>query len=214
MFDSQLLTFIGVAALLILTPGADTMLILRTVLARGQRAGILAALGICSGLVVHALLSALGLSIILMRSALAFEVVKWVGACYLVFLGIQSLMHAARNRNEGGVGDIQQVDAPRQDRYARSYIEGVLSNLLNPKVALFYLAFLPQFVRSADTAFAESIALAAIHLAMSLIWLYILVVFIGRLRLIITQPRFKRGLEGATGVLLVGLGVRLALERR
>lgn len=92
MFDSQIITFTGIAALLTLTPGADTMLVVRNVLSRGKEAGILSTIGICSGLFVHATLSALGLSIILVESATAFEVVKWAGAGYLIYLGIQSLL--------------------------------------------------------------------------------------------------------------------------
>jgi RhtB (resistance to homoserine/threonine) family protein len=211
MNDSQLLAFVGVAALLIVTPGADTMLVLRTVLARGKRAGVLATLGICSGLCVHALLSALGLSVILMRSAEAFEIVKWVGAAYLVFLGAQSLLSVARGRH-GGQMDVG--GAVREVGRARSFGEGVISNLLNPKVALFYLAFVPQFVSAPGNAVAETLSLTSIHLAMSLLWLFMLVILFARVRSLLTSPRVRRWLEAATGLLLVGLGVRLALERR
>jgi RhtB (resistance to homoserine/threonine) family protein len=211
MNDSQLLAFVGVAALLIVTPGADTMLVLRTVLSRGKRAGVLATLGICSGLCVHALLSALGLSVILMRSAEAFEIVKWAGAAYLVFLGAQSLLSAARGSHSGHLG----VDGSAQEvRQGRSFGEGVISNLLNPKVALFYLAFVPQFVSAPGNAIGETLTLTTIHLAMSLLWLFMLVVLFARVRSLLTSPRVRRWLEAATGLLLVGLGVRLALERR
>jgi RhtB (resistance to homoserine/threonine) family protein len=211
MNDSQLLAFVGVAALLIVTPGADTMLVLRTVLARGKRAGVLATLGICSGLCVHALLSALGLSVILMRSAEAFEIVKWVGAAYLVFLGAQSLLSVARGRH-GGHMDVESE--AREVGRARSFSEGIIGNLLNPKVALFYLAFVPQFVSAPGNAIGETLTLTTIHLAMSLLWLFMLVILFARVRALLTSPRVRRWLEAATGILLVGLGVRLALERR
>ena len=214
MTDSQILIFAGIALIMAMTPGADTMLVLRTVMARGQRAGILATLGICSGLPLHALLSALGLSAILMRSAEAFEVVKWVGACYLAFLGIQSLIHAARNRHSELTDIIGDPSAMEVVSGRRSFLEGLFTNLLNPKVALFYLALLPQFVSSPDTAFVELMTFATIHLVLSLLWLFIVVAFVARLRAVVTSPRVRRWMEAVTGAILVGLGVRLALERR
>ena len=215
MFDwQQVFLFASIALLMAMTPGADTMLVLRTVMARGQRAGVLATLGICSGLPVHALLSALGLSAILVRSAEAFEVVKWVGACYLVFLGGQSLMHAVRNRKSEALDGIGAEAGWEVVSGRRSYLEGLFTNLLNPKVALFYLALLPQFVRSADTAFFDSMMFATIHLVLSLLWLLIVVAFVARLRAVVTSPRVRAWMEAITGAILVGLGVRLALERR
>jgi RhtB (resistance to homoserine/threonine) family protein len=214
MTDSQILIFAGIALLMAMTPGADTMLVLRTVMARGQRAGVLATLGICSGLPLHALLSALGLSAILMRSAEAFEVVKWVGACYLAFLGVQSLIHAVRTRHSASTDFTGDGSATEVVSGRRSFLEGLFTNLLNPKVALFYLALLPQFVSSAETAFFESLMFATIHLVLSLLWLFIVVAFMARLRAVITSSRVRRWMEGVTGAILVGLGVRLALERR
>jgi RhtB (resistance to homoserine/threonine) family protein len=214
MFDpQQVLVFAGIALLMAMTPGADTMLVLRTVMARGRRAGILATLGICSGLPLHALLSALGLSAILMRSAEAFEVVKWVGAGYLAFLGARSLFHAIRGQHMEASDAPGAETAARQTDGRRSFLEGLFTNLLNPKVALFYLALLPQFVSSPETAFFESMTFATIHLVLSLLWLFIVVAFVARLRAVVTSSRVKRGMEAVTGTIFVGLGVRLALEQ-
>src|SRR5918911_3801618 len=113
MIDPQVLAFTGIAAILTVTPGADTMLVMRNVLSRGQRAGLLTTLGICSGLFFHATLSALGLSFILVRSAAVFEVVKLVGACYLIFLGGQSLWRALRH-GRGKLSDAHESMAARQ----------------------------------------------------------------------------------------------------
>lgn len=207
IFDSQVLAFTGIAALLTLTPGADTMLVLRSALLRGRRAGLLTVAGICCGLFVHATLSALGLSVILVRSARAFEVVKLVGACYLVFLGLQSIVSAARGPR------------PEKARAAavsarRAFAEGLLNNVLNPKVAVFYLAFLPQFVGPRDPVLAKSLVLAGIHCAQGIVWLSFLTLFVGRMRLALARPGVQRGLESLSGVVLVGFGVRLAAERR
>lgn len=208
VFDSQVLAFAGIAALLTLTPGADTMLVLRSALLRGRRAGLLTMLGICCGLFVHASLSALGLSVILVRSARAFEIVKLVGACYLVLLGVQSLWSAARGPRA------ESRDAAPALSARRAFAEGLLNNVLNPKVAVFYLAFLPQFVGPHDPVMAKSLLLAGIHFAQGIVWLSFLTFFVGRLRPALTRPPVQRGLESVSGLVLVGFGVRLAAERR
>ncbi len=207
LIDSQVLAFTGIAALLTLTPGADTMLVVRSALARGRRAGLLTALGICCGLFVHATLSALGLSVVLVKSARVFEIVKLAGAGYLVYLGLQSIWSAA-------------LGAPRDERQAgpvgarRAFVEGLLNNVLNPKVAVFYLAFLPQFIGPGDPVLAKSILLSAIHFIQGIVWLSFVTLFVARLRRALTQPRVRRTLECVTGLVLLGFGVRLAMDRR
>lgn len=208
VFDSQVLAFTGIAALLTLTPGSDTMLVLRSALLRGRRAGLLTVLGICCGLFIHATLSALGLSVVLVRSARAFEIVKLTGACYLVYLGAQSLWSAAR-----GPGVEKEREAsPVSGR--RAFAEGLLNNVLNPKVAVFYLAFLPQFIGPRDPVLAKSLLLAGIHFAQGLVWLSFLTFSVARARVALARPALRRGLESVSGLVLVGFGVRLAAERR
>src|SRR5207245_2803085 len=133
MTTTSLVTYTAVAAVLTVTPGADTMLVIRNVIARGRRAGVVTTLGICSGLFVHATLSALGLSVILARSAEAFTIVKLAGAVYLAWLGVQSLRRPAGRAPPDpswpGAGDGRPPDQ------ARSWREGFLTNVLNPKVA-------------------------------------------------------------------------------
>ncbi|HEV2661364.1 MAG TPA: LysE family translocator [Ktedonobacteraceae bacterium] len=216
MFDPQILTFIGVALVLTLTPGADTMLVMRNVLARGSRAGIMTTLGICSGLFVHATLSALGLSFILVRSATAFEVVKFVGACYLIFLGLRSLWQLLRTRHtRAGEAVIDEQPAGQQKAGAlRSFREGLLTNILNPKVAIFYLAFLPQFMHKGDPVLAKSLLLAAIHFTLGVLWLSLVALFLGRVRVFMTRPSVRRTLEAVTGTVLIAFGIRLALTQR
>jgi RhtB (resistance to homoserine/threonine) family protein len=214
MLDPQILAFAGVAALLTITPGADTMLVMRSVLARGQRAGLLTTIGICTGCLVHAALSALGLSLILMRSALAFDVVKLAGAGYLVYLGVQSLRQAWRD--EGGMMPLEsaQLEMPQRSAVLTPFVVGLLTNLLNPKVAIFYLAFLPQFIRPGDPVLAKSLLLALLHATMGVAWLSLVTLFLSRLRTWLVRPRVKRALETFTGTVLILFGVRLALARR
>lgn len=213
MIDAQILTFTGLAALLTISPGADTMLVIRSVLARGRGAGIMTTFGICCGLFVHATLSAAGLSLILVRSALAFEMLKLAGAAYLIFLGLQSLRQltvsgtAARTRLDAGAHG-----SPKTAR--RAFMEGMLNNMLNPKPAVFYLAFLPQFINPGDPVLAKSLLLAGIHFVMGIVWLSAVSVFLGRLKELLVGGAFRRWLEATSGAVLIGLGVRLALEKR
>ncbi|MCP3954556.1 MAG: LysE family translocator [Desulfobacterales bacterium] len=214
LIDPQILAFAGLAALLTLSPGADTMLVMRSVISRGPIAGILTTAGICSGLFVHASLSAAGLSLILLKSAIAFEILKTAGACYLFYLGFQSI----RQLFKKGPG---AADSPRSSLVKngkksarRAFMEGMLNNILNPKPAVFYLALLPQFIGPADPVFLKSLLLATIHFAMSIIYLSAVSLFFGKMRSFLASPRAQRWLEASSGAILIGLGIRLAMEKR
>jgi threonine/homoserine/homoserine lactone efflux protein len=209
--DPQLIAFAAVAAIVTITPGQDTMLVIRNVVARGRRAGLLTTFGICGGLFIHATLSAVGLSLILLRSATAFEIVKLAGAAYLVWLGIQSFRSAGR-QPDGPTGT--PAGAEKSAGAWSSLVEGLLSNALNPKVAIFYLAFLPQFMRTGDWVFGRSILLAGIHGAEVLLWLSAVTLCFSSFRTWINQRRIRRALDATAGAVLIGLGARLALERR
>lgn len=211
MFDLQLATFVVLAAALTVSPGADTLLVIRNVVARGRGAGIATAFGICCGLFVHATLSALGLSVLLAHSAWAYELVKILGAVYLVWLGLQSLAQALRR--SGVEDDTAATAAATASLHGRSFREGLVTNVLNPKVAVFYLALLPQFVGVHDPVFAKSMLLAGIHASMGLAWLVALAAALDRARAVIARPRVKRLLGGVSGTILVGLGARLVLAR-
>jgi RhtB (resistance to homoserine/threonine) family protein len=207
----DLLPFTIAAALLTLSPGPDTMLVLRNTLRGGRSDGVRTTLGICSGLLVHATLSALGLSVILVRSAGLFTAVKLVGAAYLVWLGLQSLRAAVRvGKRATGNGERRGGETSRP----RPYREGLLTNVLNPKVAVFYLAFLPQFIAPGDPVLGKSLLLASIHNAMGLVWLSVLAAGADRAQRVIAGGGARRVLDGVCGAVLVGLGARLALARR
>ncbi len=214
MFDAHVLAFTGIAFLLTITPGADTMLVIRSVLARGPRAGLLTTLGVCSGLFIHATLSALGLSLILVRSAAAFEVVKLVGAAYLVFLGLQSIWSAVRHQPQSIDAALSAGKNVSQTAKRRAFFEGLLTNVFNPKVAIFYLAFLPQFITPGDPVLLKSGLLASIHFVLGILWLSLVTLSIERLRVVLTRPDVQQRLQAVTGAILVAFGVRLAMERR
>ena len=204
MIDPGVLAFAGIAALLTILPGADMALVAKVTLQDGRRAAFLTSLGICAGLPFHATASALGLSVILATSATAFTVVKIAGAVYLAYLGVQTIRHAGRPI---AVGPVRRVRSP-----GSALAQGFLSNILNPKVALFYLTFLPQFIGPGDPVLAKSLLLAGIHVAMGLLWLPLYAYALHRLAAMVLGAR--RWLELVSGAALVGLGVRLAFERR
>jgi RhtB (resistance to homoserine/threonine) family protein len=204
------LTFIVAAALLTLSPGPDTMLVLRNTLRGGRGDGWRTTLGICVGLIVHATLSSAGLSVILVRSAAAFSVVKMIGAAYLVWLGLQSIMSALRREAPAA----RPLGRPAIQAPDRPFREGVLTNVLNPKVAIFYLAFLPQFIAPRDPVLAKSLLLASIHIAMGLVWLSVIALAIDRAQRYVTTSGVRRWIDGVCGAVLVALGIRLALARR
>ena len=162
----DLWTYCALAALLTITPGADTLLVLRNAMRGGWSDGMATTLGISSGLLGHATLSALGLSVVLQRSAEAYRVLQWAGAAYLVWLGVDSWLRARRARP---VEEVRGAGSPATVR--RSFGEGLWTNLLNPKVAVFYLAFLPQFVGPGDAALPRSLFLASLHIGMGIVWL-------------------------------------------
>jgi RhtB (resistance to homoserine/threonine) family protein len=214
MLTNQLLTFLGIITILTITPGADTMLVIRNVVARGQRAGYLTALGICSGLFIHATLSALGLSVILVRSAVIFEIVKLAGACYLIILGAWSLWQMIRSRHHTEPDPAFAIQTPQAAGGWRSLREGLFTNVLNPKVAIFYLAFLPQFINPGDPVLLKSLLLAALHFALGILWLALISTFLGRLRGFIARPAVQRGIEAVAGTVLIAFGIRLATTQR
>lgn len=209
--DPQILAFTAVAALITITPGADMALVTRNTLRYGSRAAFPTSLGICSGLAIHAAASAAGVSIVLSRSATLFEIVKLLGAAYLIVLGVHSILTAGRGAGSAGGDPGGQNPSPAR---IAAFGQGLLNNLLNPKIAVFYLTFLPQFISPGDPALQKSLLLAGIHIVLGLVWLTAYAAFIDRLRRLFARPAVRRLLDRATGGLLIALGLRLAFERR
>ena len=205
MIDPRFLAGLGVLVLLTISPGADMALIAKITITRGRRAAFLTSLGICSGLLVHATASALGLSVILATSADAFTAVKLAGAAYLAYLGARSIRDSFRETHAG-----ETTTA----RPGASFFQGLLNNVLNPKVAVFYLTFLPQFIDPSGNVLAQSLAFALAHAVMGIAWLSAYAYVLARLSDLFARGGVRRWLERITGTVLIGLGVRLAFERR
>jgi RhtB (resistance to homoserine/threonine) family protein len=204
---TALLAFVGAAALLSVTPGLDTALILRTAAAEGPRRAVMATLGIALGCLVWGLATALGLSVLLAASKTAYTVLKWAGAAYLVWLGI-NLILKPRERFE-----LRAAEGPEQPR--RNWLlRGFLTNILNPKVGVFYVSFLPQFVQAGFDPPPFILLLAVIHAIVGSAWLCLLILAMRPLKAWLARPGVVRALDRVTGLVFIGFGVRLALERR
>jgi threonine/homoserine/homoserine lactone efflux protein len=207
----QIAAFTVAATLVTISPGADMALVARRAITDGWRRASVTSAGIVSGLLVHATASAVGISAILVRSATAFTVLKIVGACYLVVLGILSFRAARRTARE----PVFRPAGERSPRSGRtSFVQGFLNNVLNPKPALFYLAFLPQFFEPGDPVVALTGILVAIHIAISIVWLVTWGWLVSRASGLLTRARWRAMLERVTGGGLIALGLRLATTSR
>jgi len=255
--NHEFLAFLGLAALLVVTPGPDTMLVVRNALRAGAWGGVATTFGCVSGLLVHVVCSGLGVSAVLVHSAGAFHVVRLVGAAYLVWLGVRAL-HGAWKGGPDAPDASDAPDAPdtltapmasgagkpagtatsgpahwRAYRTAsrgmmrRAWAEGFLSNVLNPKVAVFYLAVLPNVVAAGGMAGADGASGAVVlggafvraclfggmQAVVAVLWFSFLSVSVHRARATLLRPGVQRALEGGVGGLMVGFGLRLALDR-
>ena len=207
----EVAAFTVAATLVTISPGADMALVARRAITDGWRRASVTSAGVVTGLLVHATASAVGISAILVRSATAFTVLKIVGACYLVLLGILSLRAARRTVREPA----SPMVGERPARSARSsFLQGFLNNVLNPKPALFYLAFLPQFLGPDDPVFTMTAILVAIHIGISIAWLVAWGWLVSRASSALARPRWRATLEAVTGSVLVALGLRLATTSR
>lgn len=208
MFQS-IAAFSAAAALLTITPGLDTALVLRTATLEGWWRAALAASGIIVGVLVWGVIVGLGLGVLLLTSALAFSVLKWIGALYLVALGLRLILQP-RDTDPGAEG----AACLRSEPASSAWLRGLLSNLLNPKVGLFYVSFLPQFIPQGVSAGSFSVLLAAIHAALSVIWFAVLIAATAPIAKAMRRPGVLRWLDRAIGGLFVSFGVRLALSTR
>jgi len=206
---SEIITFTFVASLLVMSPGPNGVLIAKTVPTSGRAAGFANVAGFVTAFYLHGALSVLGISIILVQSATAFAIVKYLGAAYLCWIGIMALM-AAFKRIETNV---KVRPANHQRTLLKAYVEGLITNALNPKVSMFYLAAFPQFITIGETSAAASLLLVFIHSMINAIWFGLMVMLFTTLTSAAQSGSFQRWLKGVTGVVFIGFGLKLASYR-
>jgi threonine/homoserine/homoserine lactone efflux protein len=210
--DTSFLAFVGISLLIITTPGPDTAVTVRNTLLGHRPAGIATAFGVSIGLMIWALATSAGIVALLVASEKLFFAVKMVGAAYLVWLGIKSLIAAFRSgatlpaKSEGvGVPRLHPTNAFRQ---------GLFSNLSNPKIAAFFSSLLPQFAPQGDGAFMALAGLGLTFSAMTFVWLVLYTLAVATAGDFFRRSRVRRVIEGITGTILIALGIRLATEQR
>lgn len=206
---AHLLVFIGVAALVIVIPGPDTAVVTKNVLVHGRRTAFGTSLGVSAGLSVWTLAAAVGVASVVRASAVAFTVLKLIGALYLVWLGLQAL-RAAGHKESGA--------RPTADKPAMSALggfrQGLLSDLANPKIGIFFTSLLPQFVSPGHSVLLPFLALGAVFVLMTVLWLFAYCLIAARAAQTLQRPRVKAAMDRFTGTVLIALGLRLAIEHR
>jgi len=204
--DERLLAFISVSIVVAVVPGPDMALIARNVVRHGRSAGFATSFGICTGILGWALAAGFGVSALLATSAVAFTALKLAGAAYLIYLGVTTL----RDRDGPAVaGTNGRAELPRR----RAFLQGLLSALLNPKLGVFFLTLLPQFIAPGDSVTLRALQLAVLFDLIGLTWLLAYSAMLGAIGAALGRPGPRRLMRWLTGTVLVGLGARVALER-
>lgn len=209
---TELATFLGVSALVIVTPGQDTALTIRNTLLGGRRGGVLTALGVSAGQACWTLAASAGIAALLVASEPLFAAVRLAGAAYLVFLGAQALRDALRPRVPASAEP--DVPSTRRVRPWLSFRQGLLSNLGNPKMAVFFTSLLPQFAPGGSASFWALFALGLVFCSMTLVWLTGYAYAVAKAGDVLRRPPVRRALDAVTGTVLVVFGVRVAAEQR
>lgn len=207
MIDTQLLAFAGVSLLLAVTPGPDMAVVTKNTLAHGRRGVVLTTSGIALALVIWVTATAVGLSALLRTSGEVLFLLKVAGAAYLAYLGIRTLLESRARP-----ADLLAGTPPAAPAHA-IFRQGFLSAISNPKLGVFFVTFLPQFVVPGQPVFSRLLELGVTFALIGWIWMNVYGFSITRLRQVITAPRVRQWMQRVTGVVLLGFGARLALER-
>lgn len=200
----SLLSFAVLAGLLTLVPGIDTTLVLRTAIARGSKEAFVALCGIATGVLVWGVAAAVGISALLMMSETAFQVIKYAGAAYLLYMGIQLFRYSRSHSNS-------ELEIKPQS-LARAFVKGFTTNLLNPKVGVFYMAVLPQFIWAGAPTWFAGIMLALVHVTEGMIWLSIIIYATSFARNFLSKPKPKMWIDRIAGTALIGFGLKTAFD--
>ncbi|WP_146549025.1 LysE family translocator [Rummeliibacillus suwonensis] len=201
--------FVTMCILLILLPGPDTAIATKNTLTLGKKGGLKTVFGTCCALLIHTFAAVVGLSAIITKSAFVFSIFKYVGGAYLIYLGVKSFISIRNQKIENAL--LQEKERKSNDRPC--FKQGFLTNLLNPKVAVFFLTFLPQFVDAHDHSFLPFVWMGLTYIALTAIWFVLYILLLNAIRSFMMKRRTQMAIEGVTGSVLVGFGIKLALER-
>ncbi|KMY53010.1 membrane protein [Bacillus sp. FJAT-27231] len=207
----SLLTYISIAAMMVIIPGADTMLLVKNTLRYGKKAGHYTVLGMAAGLSFWTLIAILGLSVVIAKSVILFNTIKYLGAAYLIYLGIKSFFA----KSAFSLKEIQaQANAPMEfsNRHNKeSFMQALLSNVLNPKTVLVYITIMPQFINLKENVNQQLIVLALILTLLAVLWFLFLVSLIDYAKKWLNNSRFQKAFQKSTGLLLVGFGIKTGI---
>jgi len=203
---SEILGFMLAATLLVTSPGPNGMLIAKTVPSSGRNAGFAAIAGFFVAFYLHGALSIMGVSILLLKSATAFAIVKYLGVAYLCWIGLKALFAAYK----GAPAPVDVAPVRRSKNLRKAFGEGFLTNGLNPKVSMFYLAVFPNFLPLNDHRIASAFLLVFLHSMINVVWFGAMVLLFSRLRMVTGSGQFQRWMKGVTGAVFIGFGVKLA----
>lgn len=199
--------FVFMCILLILLPGPDTAIATKNTLTVGRTGGFKTMFGTCCALLIHTLAAVVGLSAIIVKSAIVFSIFKYVGAVYLVYLGIKTLW-ALRSKKI-----TTEISTENKYEGKSCFKQGFLTNLLNPKVAVFFLTFLPQFVDSGSNTFFPFLTMGITYTILTAVWFLFYIYLLNQISAFMKRPRTQSVMEGITGTILIAFGVKLALEK-
>ncbi|SFH62729.1 resistance to homoserine/threonine (RhtB) family protein [Priestia megaterium] len=198
--------FVITCVFLIILPGPDTAIMTKNTLTVGKQGGFKTMIGICCALSIHTLTAIVGLSAIIAKSALLFSIFKYIGAVYLIYLGIKSLWTL---RNQEATETVVKI----KYKNTSSFKQGFLTNLLNPKIAVFFLTFLPQFVNPGSHAFMPFLILGMTYIILTIVWYLFYIYLLNQISAFMKKPKTQKVIEGITGTILIGFGIKLALEK-
>jgi RhtB (resistance to homoserine/threonine) family protein len=201
--------FVLMCIFLIILPGPDTAIATKNTLTVGRSGGLKTALGTCCALLIHTSAAVLGLSAIIVKSALLFSVFKYVGAVYLIYLGVKTLWSLKKREEAASV----EMNTDKQFVNTSCFKQGFLTNILNPKVAVFFLTFLPQFVDPGSNTFIPFLIMGITYTVLTSVWFLLYVYLINQISAFMKRPKAQNMIEGITGTILIGFGIKLALEK-
>jgi len=205
------LLFIITALLIIIVPGPDFALVTKNTITYGKEGGFKTVAGIVTALFIHTLLATCGLSALIMKSAVLFSILKLIGAIYLIYLAIHSFRSALKRQRSQLVKEEWTHHCKTKPK---NFKEGFLTNIFNPKVAVFFLSFLPQFISKDEHHFLQFLALGVIFIALSVIWYFFYISLIKRLNAFMQTEKVSKAMEVITGTVLLGFGIRMVLEKQ